>query len=159
AGGPPLPLCYRVSSSACHRPSGGVSGDPMLSRGLLRPPPSSGWAPEAPAPLDSSGGPCGRTKAPMALAWPERSSCSWRRPRRYRYSIRSTSERGNEACCRNSARTRASAPGFPRPARSSSRYKLKTCLCRRLGRLMVAAGPRAPAGDAPRAAAQRRPRA
>uniref|UniRef100_A0A452V4Z1 Uncharacterized protein n=1 Tax=Ursus maritimus TaxID=29073 RepID=A0A452V4Z1_URSMA len=142
-------------SSACHRPSVVVSGVPMLSNVFLGPSPLSGWVPAAPAPLDSSVGPRGRTKAPMAVAWPERSSCSWRRPRRYRYSIRSTSERGKEACCRNSARTRASAPGFPRPARSSSRYKLKTCLCSRLGRLMVAARPRAHAGNVPRTVAQR----
>uniref|UniRef100_A0ABI8APF1 Uncharacterized protein n=1 Tax=Felis catus TaxID=9685 RepID=A0ABI8APF1_FELCA len=95
-----------------------------------------------------------RTNAPIAVAWPDRSSCSWRRPRRYRYSIRSTSERGRQACCRNSARTRASAPGFPRPARRSSRYKLRICLCSRLGRLMAAAGPRAHAGNARRTVAQ-----
>uniref|UniRef100_A0A5F9C324 Uncharacterized protein n=1 Tax=Oryctolagus cuniculus TaxID=9986 RepID=A0A5F9C324_RABIT len=84
------------------------------------------------------GGPRGRTKAPMALAWPERSSWSWRCPRRYRYSMRRTSERGRLACSRNSARTRASAPGFPRPARSSSRYRLRTCLWSLLCRLMAA---------------------
>uniref|UniRef100_A0A9L0RDU4 Uncharacterized protein n=1 Tax=Equus caballus TaxID=9796 RepID=A0A9L0RDU4_HORSE len=118
---PPAALRHRVSSSACYRPSGGVPGT-LASRG-------------------SSVGPRGRTKAPMAVAWPERSSWSWRRPRRYRYSMRRTSERGRQACCRNSARTRASAPGFPRAARSSSRYRLRTCLCSRLGRLMAAAGP------------------
>uniref|UniRef100_A0A673ULR4 Uncharacterized protein n=1 Tax=Suricata suricatta TaxID=37032 RepID=A0A673ULR4_SURSU len=130
-----VPLRYRVNSSSGHRPSEGLSGDPTTSRGFLGPSPLSGWVLGAPAP-NPSVGPRGRTNAPMAVAWPERSSCSWRRPRRYRYSIRSTSERGREACCRNSARTRASAPGFPRPARSSSRYKLRTCLCSLLGRLM-----------------------
>uniref|UniRef100_A0A8C4KV08 Uncharacterized protein n=1 Tax=Equus asinus asinus TaxID=83772 RepID=A0A8C4KV08_EQUAS len=124
------------SSSACYRPSGGVSGDPMPSGGLLGLLPSSGGVPGTLASRGSSVGPRGRTKAPMAVAWPERSSWSWRRPRRYRYSMRRTSERGRQACCRNSARTRASAPGFPRAARSSSRYRLRTCLCSRLGRLM-----------------------
>uniref|UniRef100_A0A8C8YKM6 Uncharacterized protein n=1 Tax=Prolemur simus TaxID=1328070 RepID=A0A8C8YKM6_PROSS len=114
--------------SACHRPSGRVLCAPVLS------------IPGAPAPPTSSAGPRRRTKAPMALAWPERSSWSWRCPRRYRYSMRSTSERGRQACLRNSARTRASAPGFPRPARSSSRNRLSTCLCSRLCRLMAAAG-------------------
>uniref|UniRef100_A0A671F835 Uncharacterized protein n=1 Tax=Rhinolophus ferrumequinum TaxID=59479 RepID=A0A671F835_RHIFE len=129
-----------VSSSACHRPLGGVPGDSTPSSGLLVPSPSSRGALRALAPLGSSIAPRGRTKAPMAVAWPSRSSCSWRRPRRYRYSMRSTSERGRQACCRNSARTRASAPGFPRPARSSSRYRLRTCLWSRLSRLMVELG-------------------
>uniref|UniRef100_A0A287D877 Uncharacterized protein n=1 Tax=Ictidomys tridecemlineatus TaxID=43179 RepID=A0A287D877_ICTTR len=123
------------SLSACHRPSGRISGAPVSSRGLFGPSSSSGEVPRAAAPPGSSVGPRGRTKAPKALAWSERSSCSWRRPRRYRYSMRSTSVRGRLAFCRNSARTRASAPGFPRPARRSSR----TCLCSRLGRLMIAA--------------------
>ncbi|KAL4831013.1 hypothetical protein H8958_006046, partial [Nasalis larvatus] len=119
-----------------HRPSGRVSVAPVLSWGFLGPSPSSGLEPTPPG---SSVGARWRTKAPMAVAWPERSSCSWRRPRRYRYSMRSTSERGRPACCRNSARTRASAPGFPRPARSRSRYRLRTCLCSRLCRLMMTA--------------------
>uniref|UniRef100_A0A8D2ELB1 Uncharacterized protein n=1 Tax=Theropithecus gelada TaxID=9565 RepID=A0A8D2ELB1_THEGE len=123
------------SRALYHRPSGQVSGAPVLSWGFLGPSPSSGWEPTPPG---SSVGARGRTKAPMAVAWPERSSCSWRRPRRYRYSMRSTSERGRPACCRNSARTRASAPGFPRPARSRSRYRLRTCLCTVLGILAPA---------------------
>uniref|UniRef100_A0A9L0KDV6 Uncharacterized protein n=1 Tax=Equus asinus TaxID=9793 RepID=A0A9L0KDV6_EQUAS len=146
--GPPAALRHRVSSSACYRPSGGVSGDPMPSGGLLGLLPSSGGVPGTLASRGSSVGPRGRTKAPMAVAWPERSSWSWRRPRRYRYSMRRTSERGRQACCRNSARTRASAPGFPRAARSSSRYRLRTCLCSRLGRLMAAAGPGSRAEEA-----------
>uniref|UniRef100_A0A4W2CCH3 Secreted protein n=1 Tax=Bos indicus x Bos taurus TaxID=30522 RepID=A0A4W2CCH3_BOBOX len=135
-------MSHRASPSAGHRPSSGVFGVLMLSSGFLGSSPSPDRVPGAPAPLDSSVGPRVRTKAPMAVAWPERSIWSWRRPRRYRYSMRSTSERGRQACCRNSARTRASAPGFPRPARNSSRYRLRTCLCNRLCRLMVAAGPR-----------------
>uniref|UniRef100_A0A8C2MDC3 RIKEN cDNA E130208F15 gene n=1 Tax=Cricetulus griseus TaxID=10029 RepID=A0A8C2MDC3_CRIGR len=120
-------------SGSCQRPPDRVSRASVPPQGLSGP----GVAVPPPA---SSVGPRGRTKMPMAVAWPERSSCSWRFPRRYRYSMRSTSERGRPACCRNSARTRASAPGFPRPARSSSRYRLRICLCSRLGRLMTAAG-------------------
>lgn len=123
----------------CHRPSDRVSRAPVPSQGFFGESLSSSLVPGAVASTGSSVGTRGRTKVPMAVAWPERSSCSWRRPRRYRYSIRSTSERGRLACCRNSARTRASAPGFPRPARSSSRYKLRICRCSRLGRLMTAA--------------------
>ncbi|CAH7367422.1 E130208F15Rik [Phodopus roborovskii] len=126
----------------CHRLSDRVSRAPVPSQGLSLP---SSVIPGVAVSPGSSVGPRGRTKVPMAVAWPERSSCSWRRPRRYRYSIRSTSERGRLACCRNSARTRASAPGFPRPARSSSRYRLRTCLCSRLGRLMTAWSPAAAA--------------
>lgn len=118
----------------CHRPSDRVSCAPAPSQGLFGPSLSFRVVPGVAVSPGSSVGPRGRTKVPMAVAWPERSSCSWRRPRRYRYSIRSTSERGRLACCRNSARTRASAPGFPRPARRSSRYRLRTCLCSRLGR-------------------------
>lgn len=51
-----------------HRPSGAVFGTPMLSSGLLGPSPSSGGVPGAPAPGDSSVGPCVLTKAPMAVA-------------------------------------------------------------------------------------------
>nr|BAE25291.1 unnamed protein product [Mus musculus] len=135
------PNCQKEPSSrsVCHRPSDRVSRAPVSSQEFFGAPPSSSLVPGAVASPGSSAGPRGRTKVPMAVAWPERSSCSWRRPRRYRYSIRSTSVRGRLACCRNSARTRASAPGVPRPARSSSRYRLRTCLCNRLGRLMTAA--------------------
>lgn len=134
---PILPNCQKEpfsGSATVHR-----TASPAPSQGFFGAPPSSSLVSAAVTSPGSSVGPRGRTKVPMAVAWPERSSCSWRRPRRYRYSIRSRSERGMLACCRNSARTRASAPGFPRPARSSSRYRLRTCLCSRLGRLMTAA--------------------
>uniref|UniRef100_A0A286XF91 Uncharacterized protein n=1 Tax=Cavia porcellus TaxID=10141 RepID=A0A286XF91_CAVPO len=115
-------LSHCVSSCACHRPLGCVSELPVYHNHQA----------------GSSSGPRGRTKVLMAVVWPERSSWSCRRPRRYRYSMRRTSERGRLACWRNSARTRASAPGFPRPARNSSRYRLRICRCNRLGRLMAA---------------------
>lgn len=138
----------------CHRPPDLVSRAPVPSQGLFGLSLSSSVVPGVAVSVGSSVGPRVRTKVPMAVAWPERSSCSWRRPRRYRYSIRSTSVRGRLACCRNSARTRASAPGFPRPARSSSRYRLRTCLCSLLGRLMIA-GSQAVAANPPEAPPQR----